>query len=461
MSSSGSSLRVKPLKISGNAAPVPCPPDKSVTHRSFLFSLFTAGTSLVRRPLLGQDCLASLEAVRRLGGKVQLKGDLVEISGHGIKPFAPSSTRENPIHIDCQNSGTTIRLLCGILAGQQGYFRLTGDDSLSQRPMGRVSAPLAQMGAAVYARGTKKGARTPTPTPPVEIEPAPSLKAIAYESNVASAQVKSAVLLAGLSCREGRTSVTEPALSRDHTERMLREMGIEVQAESLGDGRARASLSGAAGRALKPLDMTVGGDPSSAAFWACAAVMQNKRVRINNVLLNSTRLGFGQVLKRMGADISWNVESVAGGEEVGTVEVRGTGSFRATEVLPPEIPTLVDEVPMLAICSLWAKGTTIFRGVQELRVKESDRLEAIIQFIGSLGGRARAEENDLFVEGLSGAPRGPGQGEWFYETLGDHRLAMAAVITADALHREIVLDDAECIKVSYPGFFEHREALSK
>ena len=456
------SLKTTPVRISKNAAPLDCPPDKSVTHRSFLFSLLSSHKSVIHRPLLGEDCLASLAAVAQLGARVERLGTGVEITGFGIKTFGGvPSTKERPIKINCQNSGTTIRLLSGLLSGQTGYFHMFGDASLSQRPMARVSQPLLQMRAAIFPRGEKTGAKGVVPTPPVDIEPAlGGLQPIDYQLNIASAQVKSAVLLAGLFCREGETSVTEPSLSRDHTERMLREMGIDVRARKLPDGRAVAALTGSYGRDLSPLALTVGGDPSSAAFWACAAVMQGRRVRIENVLLNPTRLGFETVLSRMGAAIVTTQVHSGGGENVGSVEI-DPGSLHATEVQAFEIPTMIDEVPMLAIASLWATGTTVFRGVQELRVKESDRLDAIISFITSIGGRAWAEQNDLFVEGLGGAPAGPKGASWSYETLGDHRLAMAAVITADALQREILLDDAECIKVSYPGFFEHREALSK
>ncbi len=456
------SLRVSPVSISKNAAPLDCPPDKSVTHRSFLFSLLSSGKSVIERPLLGEDCLASLEAVARLGARVQRRGGGVEIEGFGVTNFGYGPTSQSqPLKIDCQNSGTTIRLLSGMLAGQTGYFHMFGDASLSQRPMARVSQPLLQMGAAIFPRGEKKGAKAATPTPPIDLAPAPGgLRAFEYQLNIASAQVKSAVLLAGLFCKAGETSVTEPSLSRDHTERMLREMGVVVSSRKLPDGRAVAALTGSLGRDLAPLKLTVGGDPSSAAFWACAAVMQGRRVRIENVLLNPTRLGFAEVLKRMGAAITMTRMHSGGGEDVGTVEINA-GTLRATEVQAHEIPTMIDEVPMVAIAALWAQGTTVFRGVQELRVKESDRLEAIISFIASIGGKAWAEQNDLFVEGLGGAPAGPKGPSWAYETLGDHRLAMAAVITADALQKEILLDDAECIKVSYPGFFEHREVLSK
>ncbi|MBI3556333.1 MAG: 3-phosphoshikimate 1-carboxyvinyltransferase [Deltaproteobacteria bacterium] len=399
------SLRVTPKRISRNAGPLDCPPDKSVTHRSFLFSLLSSRKSVIQRPLLGEDCLASLAAVAKLGGQVERKGTGVEISGFGIRNFGTApTTKSNPLKIDCQNSGTTIRLLSGLLAGQTGYFHMFGDGSLSQRPMARVSQPLLQMGAAIYPRGEKKGAKGITPTPPIDLEPAQGgLRPLDY---------------------------------------------------------AVASLSGSLGRDLSPLNLSVGGDPSSAAFWACAAVMQGQRVCIENVLLNPTRMGFATVLSRMGAAITTTRMHSGGGEDVGTVEIN-PASLRATEVLPHEIPTMIDEVPMVAIAALWARGTTVFRGVQELRVKESDRLEAIISFIGSIGGKAWAVENDLFIEGLGAAPAGPKASDWFYETLGDHRLAMAAVITADALQKEILLDDAECIKVSYPGFFEHREALSK
>lgn len=459
-------LRVAPKRISKNPRPLVCPPDKSITHRSFLFSLLSSGTSRIERPLFGEDCLASLEAVRRLGAAVKRENDFVEITGFGIKNFGLKKTsRDNPLKIDCQNSGTTIRLLSGLLSGQDGFFHLTGDPSLSQRPMARVSKPLMQMGAAIFPRGKKQGASSEIPTPPVDIEPVPSqgLRALNYEMNIASAQVKSAVLLAGLFCKAGTTSVTEPSLSRDHTERMLRVMGVDVRAEVLDDLKARASVEGCFGRDLNPLQMLVGGDPSSAAFWACAAVMQGRRVRIDDVLMNPTRTGFAEVLKRMGAQVSHHWTRDEGGEKLGSIEVQAESiqGLRATEVLPPEIPTLVDEVPMLAITALWASGTTVFRGVQELRVKESDRLEAVIHFIKSIGGSAWAEGDDLFVEGLGGPPPGPSSAQWYYETLGDHRLAMAAVVTADALQREIVLDDADCIKVSYPGFFDHRELISK
>lgn len=452
------SFRTTPVRIAKNSAPILCPPDKSVTHRAFLFSLFSSGRSVIKNPLFGEDCLASLESVRRLGADVKRAGDMVEINGFGIGQFKGSTDPKNPTLLDCQNSGTTMRLLSGILAGQSSYFKLFGDASLSGRPMGRVSEPLRQMGASVFPRGEKKG----SPTPPIDIEPAHAgLKAIQYRSKVASAQVKSAVLLAGLWCGQSElTSVAEPSLSRDHTERMLRGMGISVESHIKAEGVALASLKGQRGVDFQPLNVTIGGDPSSAAFWACASVMQDRDITIENVLLNPTRLGFVETLKRMGANIKLVRERTEGGEEIGLVEIKAGASLRAAEVAPYEVPTLVDEVPMLAIAALWAKGTSVFRGVQELRVKESDRLEAIIQFITSIGGKAWAVDNDLHVEGLEGAPRGTEtRGEWAYKTLGDHRLAMASVITADALQREIVLDDAECIKVSYPSFFEHRENL--
>lgn len=453
------SFRVSPLKIASKSAPLVCPPDKSVTHRAFLFSLFSTELSVVRNPLLGEDCLASLESVRRLGGSVQKHDDRVEVRGLGIKTFAGSTDAAHPALIDCQNSGTTMRLLSGILAGQKNYYRLFGDASLSQRPMGRVAQPLSQMGAAIHPRGEKKG----SPTPPLDILPAAGgLRAISYRSNVASAQVKSAVLLAGLWCERGaETIVIEPSLSRDHTERMLRSMGVDVKSARHEDGSASAALSGRAGEELSSLNIQVGGDPSSAAFWACASVMQNRPVTIRNVLLNSTRLGFAEVLKRMDVDVTATKERLEGGEEIGVVAIKARGSMRATEVLSEEIATLIDEIPMLAVAALWATGTTVFRGVQELRVKESDRLAAIIEFMTSIGGRAWAQDNDLFVEGQGGIPIGPTVRDWYYETLGDHRLAMASIVTADALHREIVLDDVECIKVSYPNFFAHREALAK
>jgi 3-phosphoshikimate 1-carboxyvinyltransferase len=448
---------VKPLRIRAGADPLRIPADKSITHRAFLFSLLSPATSRISDPLLGADCVSSLDAVRTLGAEVLRKGESVEIRGFGLRPFRPKSDQD-PLVIDCGNSGTTIRLLCGILSGQNARYRLIGDESLSRRPMARVSDPLGKMGASVEPKGRHGEKRTP----PVEIsEAAEGLWGMSHKLSIASAQVKSALLLAGLWCApKETTTVIEPDLSRDHTERMLRGMGAEVtSAAEAGKGWA-ASIHGMKGGELAPVTIAVPGDPSSAAFWACAAVMQGARVRLENVLLNPTRLGFARVLKRMGAAIHETREREECGEDVGSLKV-GPGTLAGTEVSGHEIPSLIDEIPVLAVTALWARGTTIFRGVQELRVKESDRLEAIVKLIKEIGGAARIEGDDLFVEGLGHEPKGPSEGLWSYQTLGDHRLAMTAVVAADALRREIVLDDAECIKVSYPGFFTHREALSQ
>ena len=450
---------IVPVSISKDAGPLVCPPDKSVTHRSFLFSLLSKEKSYIRQPLLGQDCLASLEAVRRLGGQVEHKrDDEVEIRGFGVIPIGMKTSPSERLLLDCQNSGTTIRMLSGLLVGQGGYFKMIGDESLSQRPMARVTQPLGEMGAVIRAVGmAPKGVACP----PIEIDPATRLHAHSHAMKISSAQVKSALLLAGIFCGETETTrISEPSLSRDHTERMLRCMGVDVRSTIQADGRAECDLNGHFGKCLSPLAITVGGDPSSATFWACAGVMQSRSVTIEQVLLNPSRMGFVQILRRLGALIEVHGLGIEGGEEVGTIVIKPTFSLVAVEVHAAEVPTLIDEVSMLAITSLWAKGTSIFRGVQELRVKESDRLKAIIEFIRDIGGKAWAKDNDLFVEGLGGRPPGPRSDEWFYKTLGDHRLAMAAIITADALQKQIFLDDIDCIRVSYPGFFEHREGLS-
>jgi 3-phosphoshikimate 1-carboxyvinyltransferase len=346
--------------------------------------------------------------------------------------------------IDCGNSGTTARLLMGVLAGWQGSALLSGDPSLSRRPMRRVTAPLSQMGAR-FSASSQRGEEHRLP---LIIRGDFPLKAISYDSPVASAQVKSAVLLAGLRA-QGTTSVTEPALSRNHTELLLPAYGVSVAS----DGRT-ASVVG--GQWLSAADMRVPGDPSSAAFMLVAgALIPRSEVAVRGVLLNPTRNGFLDVMRRMGAHITvrerddWHL----GAERVGDVALRHVPQLRATEVAAAELPSLIDEVPILALLATAATGITVFKGAGELRVKESDRLTAIVSGLNALGFAAWATGDDLLVKGGTPHPTS------MPLALGDHRLAMTWAIASAAFGLDLKLDGREAVAVSYPGFFVDLQSL--
>lgn len=416
------------------------PGDKSLSHRAVLFSAMAAGTSILSGVLDSADVRTTIGAVSALGAGVESvaadDGSLaISVSGWGA--FGPG---EPTAPIDCGNSGTTARLLLGVLAGWDIEVTLTGDESLSRRPMERVTGPLEHMGAIC---------KTVDGHLPVTVAGG-GLVPLVYDSPVASAQVKTAIILAGLRA-EGRTVVREPAPSRDHTERLLPAFGVEVGRDAaLGscwvDGPAE----------LAPADIAVPGDPSSAAFIAvAAALVPGSDVVIERLSLNPTRIGFVEVMRRMGADIESRITHESGGEPVGSLRVRYSPGLRATVVTPAEIPSLVDEVPVLALLASGASGETRFEGVGELRVKESDRLAAIVDGLGALGGGARAEEDTLLVTG-------PAQldGGVTLDSLGDHRLAMVWTIAGLVAREPVTVTRFEAIDVSYPRFLDDVRLLS-
>ena len=366
------------------------------------------------------------------------------VTGFGAHPVTDKALR-----LDCGNSGTTTRLLMGLVCGLGVDAELFGDESLSGRPMGRVMEPLEAMGACFQAEGT---------TLPVRVLPAPEgLRACHYDSPKASAQVKSAVLLAGLQA-QGTTSVTEPAKSRDHTERLLPAFGVEVAVSGL-----TASVQGPS--QLHAHDMTAPGDPSSAAFVAvAAALLEDSEVLIEGVALNPTRTGAFQVLRRMGASLIYEREGQEGAEPVGDVRVAFVPQLKATVVSPEEIPTLIDEIPILALAAAAAEGETVFQGAGELRVKESDRFQAIIDGLAAFGVKAFADGDDLHVCG-TGAPLWQ-LSEALDEVDGvslptyhDHRLAMTWYVMGLASEIPVSLDDAACVSVSWPSFYEDLDSL--
>lgn len=419
------------------------PGDKSISHRAVLFSAMAEGVSQVSGVLDSEDVRSSLSAVSALGAKVDVReqpdGSLAgSIEGWGASgPAQP----EGPVY--CGNSGTTVRLLMGVLAPWELSVELAGDASLMRRPMRRIARPLELMGARLLPEESS--------TLPLTVEGNPDLAAVEYDSPVASAQLKTAVLLAGAFAR-GATVVREPAPSRNHTELMLPEYGVEVES---GPGWAR--VSGPA--ALHAADVSVPGDPSSAAFIVCAAVLREESdVVLRNVSLSEGRIGFARVLRRMGAQVDLDLESAAGKEPVGRIRARHTRALRACEVAPHEIASLVDEVPVLSLVAARAQGTTVFRGVGELRVKETDRLAAILEGLSRLGVRAWAEGDDLFIEG---APELEVPQGLEFDSRGDHRLAMSWALVALTGEASVAVRDFSCVAISYPGFLDDMRKLAR
>ena len=405
------------------------PGDKSITHRAVILGALAEGRSRIRKFLAGSDCLATVEVIRALGVKIeQTSSDELVVRGcglHGWKPPAGS--------LDCVNSGTTMRLMAGTLAAQTFSSRLTGSDQLRRRPMSRIIEPLRAMGAEINDHDGK---------PPLDIrDQQGGLHGIDYQMPVASAQLKSCLLLAGL-WAEGSTAVVEDCKTRDHTERMLGAMGSEITVDRgcISVDRQR--------RPLQPLDMTIPGDLSSAAFFIVAAtIVPGSELTLPGVGVNPTRTGIIDALIEMGADIALDNERVSGGEPVADITVR-YASLRGAKFDGDRIVTMIDELPVLAVAATQASGTTIIRDAAELRVKETDRIAATAVELGRLGGRVTTLEDGLIIEG--GAPL---QGT-AVDSHGDHRLAMALAIAGLVARGETLINDTGVASDSFPGFCE-------
>jgi len=425
-----SALRVRPA---GGALRGECrvPGDKSIGHRALLLGALADGATLVRGFPGGADVRATLGAIRTLGARAAWSGDEVRIDGAGLALGAAG-----PVTIDCANSGTTMRLGAGLAAGHAGEVTLDGDASLRRRPMERIAAPLRAMGARV---------ETSDGRPPLRVVGG-RLHAVEWTLPVASAQVKSAVLLAGLRA-EGVTRVREPLRSRDHTERMLVHMGVRL--ETHPDGLALAG-----GQRLRGAEIPLPGDPSSAAFLVVAALLVPGSVlAVRDVGLNPTRTGALAILCRMGAAITVENRREEAGEPRGDLVVRG-GALSATTIGADEVPAAIDELPILAVAAAFAAGETRISGAAELRVKESDRLAALEQLRG-LGVPLETSPDGLVVAGRGDRVLASGR----VATHGDHRIAMAFAVAALRAPGGIVLDDPTCVEVSFPGFFDRLAAL--
>ena len=433
----------RPFRATPGATPlsgrIAVPGDKSISHRALMFGALAEGRTQISGLLEGEDVLRTAAAMRALGATVVQDGPgawHVEGQGRG-KLIEPADV------LDMGNSGTAARLICGILASHPIFAVLTGDASLRSRPMRRVTDPLASCGARFSGRA---GGRLP-----LAIEGAAETRPLHYRLPVASAQVKSAILLAGLNAA-GVTVVEEPEATRDHTENMLRHFGAEVAVEIEGSGRV-IRLTGQP--RLVAADILVPGDPSSAAFPIVAAlIVPGSEITISGVGLNPLRTGLFATLREMGADLSITGERVEGGEPVGDITIR-QGALHAVDVPRSRAPSMIDEFPVLAVAASVATGVSRFRGLSELRVKESDRLAATAALLAVNGIRVEIEEDDLIIHGAGGPPPGGGT----VLTHMDHRLAMSALVLGLGCRAAVTVDDAAFIETSFPGFADLMRGL--
>ena len=426
---------IRPAKR-GLTGKIRVPGDKSVSHRSVMFSAIAKGKVRVRNFLEAADCLSTAACMRALGAGVERQADgsflVTGVGLHGLK--------EPQGILDAGNSGTTLRLLLGILAAQPFFSALSGDASLSRRPMGRVVEPLTRMGATIRGRGANHFL-------PLAVLPHEgSLRAMDYESPVASAQVKSAVLLAGLYA-ERETCLTEPALSRDHTERMLSAFGAKIEREG-----TKVTIE-PADELFAPEEIVVPGDISSAAYWLVAAsLIEGSDIILQDVGVNPTRTGILDVLSDMGANITIDNERESGGEALADIRVR-TASLRGTSFGGEIIPRLIDEIPILAVAALFADGDTVISGAAELRVKETDRLAAVMTELNRLAsGAVEAKEDGMVIHG--GRTLSPAS----CRTYDDHRMAMSLAV-AGAAGVGVTLDAPSCVNISYPSFYQTLDGL--
>jgi 3-phosphoshikimate 1-carboxyvinyltransferase len=423
------------------AGDIAVPGDKSISHRALMLGGLAVGETTIHGLLEGEDVLRTAAAMRALGAEAARGSDGIwRVRGRGIGGLV-----EPADIIDLGNSGTGARLLMGVLATAPFTSFMTGDASLRRRPMGRVTAPLALMGARFLGRGAADGKTLLPLALTGTADPVP----ITYRLPVPSAQVKSAVLLAGLNT-PGETTVIETALTRDHTELMLRHFGADVTIIRMADGATSISVKGRP--EITGREVRVPGDPSSAAFPLVAALLvPGSKITVRNVGLNPRRAGLIETLKEMGADIVITRPRTEAGEPVGDV-VATSGSLRGIEVPPERAPTMIDEYPILAVAASFAKGDTRMRGLSELRVKESDRLAAIARGLASCGVEVLIDGDDLIVRGRGGPPEGHARGATPIATDLDHRIAMAFLVMGLAARNPVSVDDARPIDTSFPDF---------
>lgn len=423
---------MKLTKVKGLQGKLSIPGDKSISHRAVMFGALAKGTTHISNFLSGADCLATIDCFRKMGVEIEQDGTDVKVHGNGLHGL-----KQPKDMLDVGNSGTTTRLISGILAGQDFEVTLSGDASLNKRPMKRIMIPLKMMGADIESvhgndcaplviRGTK-------------------LKGIHYDSPVASAQVKSCALLAGLYA-DGKTSVTEPVLSRNHTELMLRSFGVTVESQG-------TTAVVTPPKEMYASDIVVPGDISSATFFIAAGLITpNSCIRLKNVGINPTRDGILRVCKDMGADVTLENVVDSGGEPTADIVVK-TSQLKGTVIEGEVIPTLIDEIPVIALLAAFAEGETVIKDAEELKVKESDRIALTVDNLVKMGVDAEATEDGMKIRG--GNPLHGARIHCKY----DHRIAMTFSIAGINAQGETIIEDAECVDVSYPAFYEQLNSL--
>lgn len=410
-------------KIGSANGEITVPGDKSVSHRAVMFNSLAKGAAHITGFLKGADCLSTIECFKALGVEIEMSEDMITVHGNGLHGL-----REPQKMLYTGNSGTTTRLLCGILSGQDFNSSLTGDKSIEKRPMKRVTEPLSLMGAKIendycplYITGSK-------------------LHGTEYKMTVASAQVKTALILAALYA-DGETVIYEKEKSRDHTERMLAAMGADIVCDGL-------KITIHPGNELHSADIDVCGDISSAAFFmALGLIMPSSRVTVRNVGVNPTRTGIIDVLKAMGADMKFENERIVSGEPVADITV-SSSRLKGVTISGDIIPRLIDEIPIIAAAAVFAEGKTVIKDAHELRVKETDRIAAIENEFSKCGADITASEDGMVIRGgkpIHGAD---------FKTYGDHRMAMSLSVLAQLADGDSSLDDDKCVSVSYPTFFD-------
>ena len=414
------------------------PGDKSISHRAVMLGSIAQGTTEITNFLTGADCLSTIRCFRQMGVSIEKRPDCILVHGRGLRGLtAPDGA------LNTGNSGTTTRLMSGILAGQRFSSLLSGDASLNSRPMKRIMDPLGQMGARIISVNGNGCA-------PLSIQPG-DLHGIAYTSPVASAQVKSAVLLAGLYA-DGETSVTEPVLSRNHTELMLQNFGAYVMTALHPGGSATAYVEPC--QELYGQQIFVPGDISSAAYFIAAALLTpGSELLIKNVGTNFTRAGFLKVCEAMGADITLVNKTIEGGEPRADILARSS-ALKGTVIEGELIPTLIDEIPILAVMAALAEGTTVIRDAAELKVKETNRIDTVTAGLAAMGANVTPTEDGMIIEGGSHLPGAR------IQSCQDHRIAMAFAVAGLAARGETFIEDSQCVDVSYPEFFQTLDQLA-
>ena len=410
------------------------PGDKSISHRSVMFSSLGDKAVTIKNFLNSQDCLSTVSCMEALGVKIEKINDN-ELVVHGV---GINGLKEPENVLDAGNSGTTLRLLMGMLSAQNFFVTFTGDDSLRKRPMARVIKPLSKMGAQLVSRENSR-------LLPLAILPVEQIKAINYEMPMASAQVKSAILLAGMYA-DSKTIVTEPYVSRDHTEKMFETFGVELYKEGTSVGLQKVE------QLISPETLEVPGDISSAAFWLVAAsIIPNSNLTLKNVGVNKTRTGIIDVLLNMGADIKVVNERMSGKEPMADLIVK-SAKLKGTSFGAEIMPRLIDEIPVIAVAAMFAEGKTIITGAEELRVKETDRLSAVVNEFSKMGGNIVGTEDGLIIEGTGKLNKA---NCYSYH---DHRIAMALAV-AGAAAEGVNIENPDCVCISYPTFYQTLEKI--